>query len=172
MLSGKFLAYVLRHSPQSVMLELDEHGRVPFSHAVAALRTTPSELQRVIDEDSKGRFIHADGMLWAAHGHSVPIVPLAVEYEPEVGEVAYHGTSSRFIDSILERGLLPKGRQFVHLSRRREEAEEVGRRHGGELVVLSVAVYDYRETGGALHMSEDGVLLTHKIPSTYLQVLS
>ena len=83
MLSGKLLAYVLRHSPESVLLELDEHGRAPFHHVVAALRTTPSELQKVIDEDSKGRFIHSEGMLWAAHGHSVPLTPLAPLYEPK-----------------------------------------------------------------------------------------
>lgn len=172
MLSGKLLAYVLRHSPESVLLELDEHGRAPFHHVVAALRTTPSELQKVIDEDSKGRFIHSEGMLWAAHGHSVPLTPLAPLYEPQEGEIAYHGTSSRFVGSILKQGLQARGRQFVHLSRRREEAAEVGARHGGRLVMLSVDLYALHGAGGVVRLSEDGVLLTRNVSPDYLQVLS
>lgn len=172
MLSGKLLAYVLRHSPQSVLLELDEHGRAPFPYVVAALHTTPEELQRVIDEDPKGRFIHSDGMVWAAHGHSVPLTPLAATYEPENGEIAYHGTSSRFLDSILQQGLQPRRRQFVHLSRRRSEAAEVGARHGGRLVMLSVDIYALHRAGSVLLLSEDGVLLTRSVPPSYLKVLS
>ena len=31
-------------------------------------------------------------------------------------EILYHGTARRFFNSIQEKGLLPKGRQYVHLS--------------------------------------------------------
>ncbi|WP_259465949.1 RNA 2'-phosphotransferase, partial [Pseudomonas aeruginosa] len=44
----------------------------------------------------------------------------AIAYAPAVPPaVLYHGTASRFLDSIRERGLVPGSRHHVHLSARR-----------------------------------------------------
>ena len=43
--------------------------------------------------------------------------------------ILYHGTAKRFIPSIMQKGLQPMNRQYVHLSLDKETALQVGKRH-------------------------------------------
>ncbi len=51
-------------------------------------------------------------------------------------ENLYHGTARRFIQSIMKNGLLPQGRQYVHLSQDLETAQKVGERRDNKLIIL------------------------------------
>ena len=70
------------------------------------------------------------------YGHSVPV---DLNYKPSTPpDYLYHGTAESNYNSIIEKGVISKNRQFVHLSEDIETAIKVGERHG-EPVVLKIA---------------------------------
>ncbi len=55
---------------------------------------------------------------------------MRVAFEPACPPaVLYHGTARRFLPSIMEEGLRPMSRQYVHLSADTDMARQVGSRH-------------------------------------------
>lgn len=82
-------------------------------------------------------------------------------------EFLYHGTASRFLDAILQEGLRPQSRLYVHLSPNTETAVKVGKRHALPSV-LKVCALDYHKDGGVFYRSENGVWLTKTVPVEYL----
>ena len=64
-------------------------------------------------------------------------------------------------------GLIPKSRLYVHLSKDRDTAEKVGKRHGRPVLYIVRAGEMYRD-GYKFYLSENGVWLTKKVPVKYL----
>ena len=171
---SRFLALVLRHKPEEAGITLDEHGWASVDELVkgiAARRAFTHEmLERIVATDSKGRYSFNEdhSLIRANQGHSVDV---DVELEPEdPPEVLYHGTAQRFLDSIMEQGLLPKGRLYVHLSSDGETATKVGSRHGSP-VVLQVDACGMNKDGFEFFLSNNGVWLTKHVPTKYLTVI-
>jgi putative RNA 2'-phosphotransferase len=82
--------------------------------------------------------------------------------------VLYHGTTRRFLDSILRQGLVKGKRHHVHLSADLETALKVGSRRGGETVVLAVASGEMKDR--PFFLSANGVWLTDHVPPDYLRI--
>jgi len=82
----------------------------------------------------------------------------------------FHGTATRFLDSILAEGLKPGSRQHVHLSPDVETARKVGQRHG-KPVILTLPALELHDAGRKFYRSENGVWLTDHIPTAALTVL-
>jgi putative RNA 2'-phosphotransferase len=171
---SKFLSYVLRHKPEAIGLALDEQGWADIDALIANANATDqgftltrSLLQIVVDSNDKKRFtISDDGKkIRAAQGHSVGIDLQLKPVEPP--EFLYHGTATRFLDSILQEGLKPQQRQYVHLSQDVETATKVGQRYG-KPVVLTIKARLMFEQGLNFYLSENGVWLTEKVPSSFL----
>lgn len=173
---GKLLAWVLRHEPGAIGLELDRAGWAELDALLSGLRSygrpcSRAQLERCVATDSKARFsISADGhRIRAAQGHSIPIdLGLAPAQPPEL---LFHGTPTRFVASILERGLDRGKRHDVHLSTDAETAVEVGRRRGAA-VVLRVDAGRMHRDGFGFRRSDNGVWLTERVPPDYLSVPS
>jgi putative RNA 2'-phosphotransferase len=85
----------------------------------------------------------------------------------EPPELLYHGTATRFAESIRAQGLLPGERQYVHLSPTQLIAREVGARHGKPLV-LTVRARELHNTGQPFYHSPNGIWLTQAVPSRFL----
>ncbi|MCA8830008.1 RNA 2'-phosphotransferase [Hymenobacter pini] len=170
---SKLLSYALRHHPQELDLTLDAQGWVSVDELLTALQTrdasiTLARLQEVVADNDKKRFAFSeDGRrLRASQGHSVavdlgltPVVP---------PETLYHGTATRFLQTILSEGLRPGSRQHVHLSPDQVTAEAVGRRHG-KPVILAVSAGRMHQAGAEFYQSANGVWLTAAVPPQYLQ---
>lgn len=173
---SKFLSYVLRHHPESIGIELDREGWVDVDVllAQAAQHQRPISrelLDEVIEKNSKKRFtLSADGSkIRAAQGHSTAQVH--IQYTPvSPPDVLYHGTTTRFLDSIQAQGLLAGSRHYVHLSADVATATEVGRRHG-KPVVLRVDATAMVRSGHEFYLSDNQVWLTNSVPPEYLQVI-
>ena len=169
---SKFLSYVLRHAPGSIGLTLDENGWTGvdelLSKAAGAGMTIDREtLDEIVATSEKKRFtLSEDGTrIRAAQGHSVEV---ALDLEPiEPPETLYHGTATRFLDSIRAEGLRPGSRQQVHLSANEATATAVGQRHG-KPVVLSVAAGEMHRRGHAFFRADNGVWLTDSVPPQFL----
>ncbi len=169
---SKWLSYVLRHDPRSAGLTLDSAGWTTVDELLAAAQRshhgmTRQELQVVVTTSDKQRFAFNDdhSRIRANQGHSIPVdLQLPVMVPPDV---LYHGTTERFIASILHDGLRPQQRHHVHLSAETKTAVSVGGRHG-KPVVLRVDAARMQADGHVFRRSENGVWLAEHVPPNYL----
>lgn len=171
--TSKFLSYVLRHQPDAIGIALDREGWTDNAALIAAAAKYGKQLDRdliqaVVATNDKKRFaISDDGRrIRAVQGHSSDDVN--IDYaEKTPPELLYHGTATRFLDSIRKEGLLPGSRQYVHLSQDEQTALAVGRRHG-KPVVLKVKALLMFELGFKFYQAENGVWLTNAVPVAHI----
>lgn len=83
-------------------------------------------------------------------------------------KVLYHGTATRFLDSILSEGLTKQKRHHVHLTECVNTAHLVGARYG-KPVVLTVDSLSMYVNGYDFYCSENGVWLTDRVPVKYIK---
>lgn len=86
-------------------------------------------------------------------------------------KVLYHGTAHRFLKSIEKEGLLPMGRQYVHLSTDIPMAESVGKRRDNNPAILMVDAEKAAKDGIDFYIGNDEVWLCDHMPSKYLHLL-
>jgi putative RNA 2'-phosphotransferase len=171
---SKFLSLLLRHSPETIHLNMDKNGWVNIQELIdnakkhKKMNLTMDIIKKTVEINDKQRFIiSGDGKrIRANQGHSIP-VDLELENKTPP-DILYHGTASRFIDSIMKDGLKPMGRQYVHLSLNEETALKAGKRHG-KPVVLYIDAKTRHEEGYKFYLSENKVWLVDKVPGKYIK---
>lgn len=171
--TSKYLSYILRHEPQSIGLELDSEGWVDIDTLISAAGKAGTALDReliqhVVDTSEKKRFtVSADGRrIRAAQGHTTAAVDIQhVAKTPP--DVLYHGTATRFLESILAEGLRPGQRHHVHLSENVTTATEVGKRYGTP-VILQVDAARLHQQGVVFFQADNGVWLVEQVPAEFL----
>ena len=170
---SKFIAYVLRHAPESVGLRLDAEGWADIDALVTGSIAGGRDLDRpdvvqAATSGAKRRYeLSDDGKrIRALQGHSSPQVSRSFEVQVPPAQL-FHGTATRFLDAIREQGLVSGSRQHVHLSADEATAFQVGRRHG-KAHVLRVDSGRMHELGHVFHRAENGVWLTEIVPPEFL----
>lgn len=138
---SKTLSYFLRHNPDEGNLAVDGQGFVQLDDLLETLRGNGWDLSREglierLDDPDVERFERMGPAVRATYGHSIDVDPEYPEISPEFP--LYHGTSRRAWESIRNEGIKPMNRQYVHLSRTREEATRVGHRHDDRPVILRI----------------------------------
>lgn len=173
--ASKFIAYVLRHAPESIDLRLDAEGWADIDALVAGAVASGRSLTwpdvvcaSVAVSGAKRRYeLSGDGLrIRALQGHSTPMVRRSFEIVVPPARL-FHGTATRFLDAIRAQGLLPGTRQHVHMSADEATAVQVGQRHG-KAHVLWVDAGRMHALGHAFHRAENGVWLTQAVPSEFL----
>ena len=117
---------------------------------------------------NKKRFAFNDDKtrIRANQGHSVEVtLGYASQIPPAV---LYHGTATRFLDSIRAEGLKKGERHHVHLSSDMETAVKVGQRHG-KPAILTIDATAMHSAGMAFYQSDNGVWLTDRVPTEFIQ---
>lgn len=171
---GRFLSLVLRHQPSAACLTLDEHGWADVEALLAGCgragkALSREDLERIVRENSKQRYSFNEDhtKIRANQGHSLSVdVELRSAKPPEI---LYHGTATRFLNAIRSQGLLPRSRQYVHLSGDQATAISVGARHG-KAAVLVVDAAAMQRDGYTFYRSENGVWLCKAVPLRYLTI--
>lgn len=167
--ASKFLSFILRHKPDAIGLTLDPEGWANIDELIAKadIPLDFDTLREVVASSEKKRFaISADGLsIRANQGHSIEVNLGLEPVEPP--ELLYHGTATRFLDSIKAQGLLPQNRQYVHLSEDIETATKVGQRHG-KPVVLTIPALQMHQKGHQFFQAKNGVWLTGPIENATL----
>lgn len=167
---SKTLAWVLRHRPDGIGIELDPAGWVDVSVLLAAMVAAghtidEADLEQVVATNDKKRYELVDGRIRAAQGHSVAVdLGLEAMVPPDV---LYHGTVERFLDAIDQDGLQPGTRTHVHLSADTATARAVGQRRGRP-VVLEVDAARMHADGFVFRRASNGVWLVDQVPPRYL----
>ncbi|MDD4688792.1 MAG: RNA 2'-phosphotransferase [Eubacteriales bacterium] len=171
---SKEISYALRHAPLEYGLMLDTNGWVSLEKLLDALRRKEKwknireeNLTEMIEKSEKKRHELKDGKIRAFYGHSTPIKVLKEEIEPP--EILYHGTARRFLESINKNGLLPRHRQYVHLSQDPETAEIVGKRHDEKPFILIIDAKKAWNEGIKFYKGNEQVWLADIIPSRYIK---
>lgn len=167
-----YMSKLLRHNPELAGLTVDTQGYTNVSDLLVALNITKEELDYIVASDKKGRYsynIYGD-KIRANQGHSLSYVKIDFEEFIPTGPL-YHGTALKSLDSIMKNGLIPRTRNYVHLSHDINTAYNVGMRHAKKednLVILEVDAVSLYNNGGHFYISENGVVLIDEVPVYYL----
>ena len=166
---GKQLSWLLRHDSHSYVKGLiDEHGWRSVDEIIKNYHYTQELLNEIVETNNKKRYEYNEDKtkIRARQGHSIAVDVELKETVPP--KYLYHGTCTRFIDSILKEGLKPQTRLYVHLSPDTETATNVGLRHG-KLVMLRIDSGMMNEDGLKFYLSNNGVWLTKYVDTKYIE---
>lgn len=168
---SKRMSYLLRHNENFI----DKNGGwAKVSILIDKIREKyPDFNKEVLDEivrtDAKMRYSYDESGDWirANQGHSVPGVLVELD-KLSPPEILYHGTAKRFLPSIMQQGLKPQSRLYVHLSWDYDTAVSVGKRHG-EPVVLKIKAEEMQKAGYEFFLSKNKIWLTKEVPVEFLE---
>lgn len=169
---GTALCYLLRHGAVKENVAIDDRGFCYIDDVIAwsaGQRFGPLTLEQidlVVANCNKQRYEIEEDRIRCVQGHSIDIIaPPISTYEGPV----YHGTATRFLHAIMNTGLNGQQRSFVHLTKDKETARDVGARHGTP-VILEIDRAAFSEKNPLLEAS-NGVLLAKYIDSKYLRMV-
>lgn len=172
--TGKYISLLLRHHPERAGITIDEHGWTDVDDLLEKVNMTNSITRKELEElaygQDKQRYeLSADKKrIRAVHGHSIKV---DLGYDPvKPPGLLYHGTAEKYRKSIEENGLLPKERQYVHLSTDVKRATEVSKRHGKPVIYKIDAERMYVE-GHSFYHSVSDIFLTDAVPFRYMSEL-
>ncbi|WP_175883164.1 RNA 2'-phosphotransferase [Burkholderia sp. BCC0044] len=173
---SKYLSYLLRHEPQAIGLQLDAEGWADIDELIARAarhghRLDRATIESVCATSDKRRFALSDDgrRIRAVQGHSTPVVQRRYP-AAQPPERLYHGTATRFLDSIRAQELKPGARHHVHLSADIRTALAVGARYGVP-AILEVDARRMHRQGHTFFVAENGVWLTDAVPADYLALI-
>lgn len=172
---SKEVSYALRHAQWEYELEIDELGWVSVKQLLNALQKdvnwenlTEQDLIHMIDKSEKKRHEISNGRIRAFYGHSIPIKIIKEDKKP--AKTLYHGTAKRFLTSIIEKGLLPQNRQYVHMSQDVGTAMDVGKRHDAKPVILEISALEAWYNGVKFYYGNEKVWLADEIPMDFIVI--
>ncbi|MFF2879022.1 RNA 2'-phosphotransferase [Gottfriedia sp. NPDC057991] len=168
---SKFMSKILRHDPLKFGLNLKEDGTCTIRELVDAINSqinwggvTVENITQVVKNCSKQRYTINDGRIKANYGHS----KTKITYQPKKPpEILYHGTNKKVEELILNEGIKPMGRNYVHLSEGVEFATLAGKRRG-ELVILKIDAKNAYENGVKFFYADNEVWLSDYISPKYI----
>jgi putative RNA 2'-phosphotransferase len=166
---SKLIAYILQHRPDEFGLVLDDDGFVSLkelqqaiaeeegwsyvrrSHIIEAVYTGDRERFEVKDERIRHAFAHP------------------IDYEPaSPPKILYHGVRRRAYPHILQKGLDPMGKQYIHLATSPELARRIGRRRDPDPLIVEVQAQGAAENGIIFYQANPLIYLTEHIPPAYI----
>ena len=83
-------------------------------------------------------------------------------------DILYHGTALRYLDEIKLFGIRKMNRLYVHLSKDKETAINVGKRHG-KVIVLEIYTKKMLKDDYKFYYSNNGVWLCDDIDFKYVK---
>ena len=166
--TSKFLSLISWHDPGKANITLDPDGWADVRLICRQVNITPLELDEVVRDNDKKRFEYNNTktMIRAKWGHSVNTSPSFVAQKPP--DILYHGTATKFLDSIKKTGLVKGSRNHVHLSVDEQTASKVGERHGSP-VVLIVDSAEMQKDGHSFYLASGNIWLTDNVPAKYIK---
>ena len=169
---GKFISLVLRHSPETIDLKLDENGWAEVADMISGMnkkgrRINFDTLNEIVETNNKKRYEFSEDYkkIRACQGHSIDVDLELIPVKPP--EFLYHGTAVQNLAAIKAKGLKKIKRQHVHLSEDCDTAYNVGSRHGKSYIIKVLSGKMYEE-GKKFYISKNKVWLSEDIESKYL----
>jgi putative RNA 2'-phosphotransferase len=167
------MLFALRHNPWQFGIIFDDDGFADLDELAVAFRFSRydwallerSGLEAAIRSTDPGRFEMRDNKVRARYGHSIR---LALPGEPRnPPEILFHGTATGVLPTILQFGLHPMSRAFVHLTSNPDYAEQVVKAKGGG-EVLCVNTKDAKKEGIEFFQANSHVWLVRELPTKFI----
>ena len=169
---SRYMSYLLRHNPEN--LRMDAHGFVNLKELLNKVRqrfpVNENFIREIVEESDKKRFEIVGDKIRALYGHTI-LVEIQLEEDKTVKKL-YHGTTADAASKILENGLKPMKRRWVHLSPTVKIAKEVGLRRTKEPVILEVDAKAARKNKIRFYKATEKVYLCNYVPPKYIQCLT
>lgn len=164
---SKTLSWLLRHGAREAGVHMDAAGWVPVGEVLRYLRMSRSDLDEVVETNTKSRLQLENERIRACQGHSTDNMPVTLEaleaswrlYTDE-GSL-YHGTTVEATEPISKEGLIPQKRTHVHLAPSLDS--KVGKRSATP-VVLEISTDRLRDAGEKIYEAQNGVVLVRRVP--------
>lgn len=169
---SKTISYALRHKPEEFELLLDDEGYTDLAEFIekmnhkAELGLTIELVHSLLERSDKTRWEITQQRIRAVYGHSIEKKVVKQTVTPP--KYLYHGTAHRFVEKILTGGLIPKERQYVHLSQDKETAIMVGERRDTSPVIFKVRALEASQSGVEFYQELEGIWLSEAIAPHYL----
>lgn len=171
-----YISFLLRHKPESINLEMDNHGWVSVDALINGINADGKyeldlpKLEEIVRQDSKGRYrFNADhSRIKACQGHSLPWV------EPEMERLIppaflYHGTTTVAVEKIMKSGAISKmSRHAVHMQEDAEKAWQSAIRWHLTPVVLKIDAQKMSSAGFVFGKTENDVWCIESVPIEYI----
>ena len=172
---SKRLSYILRHNPDRFNVSLDKEGWTNIDSILDALHNFPDlidlkkeDLLYLLSSQTKRRFQISKNKIKATYGHTVPILKKNPMKPPDI---LYHGTSPKFVKSIMNHGLLKMNRQYVHLSIDLDTAIETGKRKDRNPIIIKVDSKIAYDEGILFYKGSDKVWLSENLLPNFYKII-
>jgi putative RNA 2'-phosphotransferase len=164
---SKRASHALRHEPWLYDLEPDDQGWVAIPDLAVALDAKPEDVHAMAAASAKDRYEVDGNRIRARYGHSLPA---KIEREPETPPAElFHGTNPAVVAAIRAEGLVPHGRQYVHLSVDLETAREVGARKGPRPAILTIDAAAAHAEGVRFYRGNAKIWLADHVPPRFIR---
>ena len=177
---SKFMSGLLRHFPEKFELPMDEHGWVEIYDLVGVIRgrfrkfywLRRHHIIALVMTDEKGRYQldEEKKRMRSTYGHSID-VDLSDLPQDDIPETLYYPTTPEELDIILEAGIRPSDRKWVHLSRTYEDAYEAGSHRVENPIILEVTTDKVLTAGEAIYRASHRVYITKLVTPDSLKVV-
>lgn len=169
---SRFLTFLLRHRPKDYPLAIDNEGFALWRDVLELVQqrfydVTEGQVRALIAGAEKKRFELRGDKVRATYGHSFPVDLAGAAAEPPAE--LYFATARDLAQSMLRRGLEPRGRQYVHLSVTADEAAAVARRHDPLPAILVIDAQAAHAEGVRFYQSGP-LFLAENVPAKFLSL--
>jgi putative RNA 2'-phosphotransferase len=173
---SRFLALVLRHRALSFDLPMDDEGFVPIDDLLDLMSerqpaldwVEPEHLVTLASNQGRQRFEVRGDSVRATYGHSFHRPIHYADAQPP--EELYVAVPRARLAEVRAKGLFPVGRQYVHLSVDRAEAEEIGRHHDEHPSVVTIRAREAHTGGVPFHRPTDGIFLVSHLGPEFMNL--
>ena len=171
-----YLSYLLRHRPDEIGLNMDEHGWVNVRELIGKINAEgkytldTDRLAGIVTSDKKGRYrFSEDGTrIKACQGHSIEWVVPELDWR-EPPQFLYHGTTAEAYEKILASGGISRmSRHAVHMQAEARKAWQSAKRWKKTPVVLEVDARRMFEDDIAFGVTENEVWCCEAVPKEYI----
>lgn len=174
---GRRMAGILRHFPEKFDLDMDINGWVDVREMVEALRNRdrrmhwlrPHHIRAVSETDPKGRYDVRGDMVRATYAHTVEIeLDLPTDSTPDL---LYYPCAPENEAHLLEHGIKPGDRKYVHLSKTVTAAAGAGHVHHHRPTIVEVDCIRMEADGDSIFHAGTTVFLTEEVDPRYCNLI-
>jgi putative RNA 2'-phosphotransferase len=174
---GRVMAGILRHFPEKFNLEMDEEGWIDLIAFINSIRRKQPtfhwlrqhHIQAMVDTDPKERYQIEANTIRATYGHSLNVDPdLPTENIPDL---LYYPTTEEEAELLLEAGLKPSDRRWVHLSKTVEDAVVAGKVRVDDPIILEINAKNAIEKGVVIKKAGKTVYTTKEVESEFITII-
>ncbi len=171
---SKYISYLLRHSSLDNNINISDDGWVSLDDLLQFLKkkeefvyVEKDDIFKLVAFANKKRHEIKDDKIRALYGHSIVVEKKYKITEPPV--YLYHGTTNNNLKKILNEGLKPMGRMYVHLTKDVETAYNVAIRKTKNPIIIKIKSLEASKNGRFFFL-EGEVFLSEYISPEYLEI--